>query len=747
MRAAGKGMFNKILVANRGEIACRVMTSARRMGVETVAVFSNPDRHSQHVKMADAAINVGGAPSADSYLRTDRILEAALATGAQAIHPGYGFLSENAGFADAVRAAGLTFIGPSGQSMRDMGAKDASKRLMEAAGVPLLPGYHGEAQDWETLERESGKCGLDDGKPVLLKAVLGGGGKGMRIVNTKAELKDAIDSARREALASFGDDRLLVERYLPSARHIEVQVFCDQHGEAVYLFERDCSLQRRHQKVIEEAPAPGISEELRKSLGEAAVRAAKAVDYEGAGTVEFIADAADPNNFYFMEMNTRLQVEHPITEMVTGVDLVEWQLLVASGSPLPLKQHELTLAGHSFEARIYAENPEAGFLPGSGTLQHLRTPEAYGAPYVGPEERASPRGHAVRLDTGVVEGDEISVFYDPMIAKLIVRGADRDAALQLMRKALREWQTVGLPTNVPFLQRVCDTPEFSNADVHTAFIDQHAAVLLPEAPAPPSPRALKLAALYWITKQAETLQASLPDPSSVWASYPFARLGGGLCGGAGATPLKLQPLGWDGAPTGAPMFVGLRRSASDDGGTPVYEMAVLADDGDAAAPPPASASAAEGSWGEVGLLGWGEDGPRSFRASVDGTSVRGSAKLGDEEGLDGVAGAGATLHLFVEGEQGALHLSDVAQQARQRLSAAAASGGADAAAILSPMPGKIVRVLVAAGQNVTSGEPLVVLEAMKMEHTMKAPNDAVIKGVHAAEGDVVGQRAVLLSFE
>ena len=311
----------------------------------------------------------------------------------------------------------------------------------------------------------------------------------MRIVNTADELRDAIDSARREALASFSDDRLLVERYLPSARHIEVQVFCDKHGGAVYLFERDCSVQRRHQKVIEEAPAPGISPELRKALGEAAVRAARKVNYEGAGTVEFIADASDASQFYFMEMNTRLQVEHPITEMVTGVDLVEWQILAAAGHPLPMRQDELTLAGHAFESRIYAERPEAGFLPGSGTLHHLRTPPSYGETYNVPAaERASPAGHAVRLDTGVGEGDEISVFYDPMIAKLVVRGADRASALQLMKRSLAQWETVGLPTNVPFLQRLCENEAFANADVHTAFIEQHAAQLLPEVPPPPPPR-------------------------------------------------------------------------------------------------------------------------------------------------------------------------------------------------------------------------------------------------------------------
>ena len=360
-----------------------------------------------NLRAADRLCSPAPLPQ-DSYLRTDRVLEAAFATGAEAIHPGYGFLSENADFADAVRSAGLKFIGPSAQSMRDMGSKDAAKRLMEAANVPLLPGYHGTDQAYSTIESESLACGLADGKPVLLKAVLGGGGKGMRIVNSLAELPAAVEGAKREAAASFGDDRLLVERYLPSARHIEVQVFCDQHGGAVYLFERDCSVQRRHQKVLEEAPAPGVDEALREQLGMAAVRAAQAVNYEGAGTVEFIADAADPTAFYFMEMNTRLQVEHPVTEMVTGVDLVEWQLRVAAGEPLPKTQSQLQLSGHAFEARVYAERPEAGFLPGSGTLHHLRTPADFGDTYVDSATRASAKGNAVRLDMGVVEGDEVS---------------------------------------------------------------------------------------------------------------------------------------------------------------------------------------------------------------------------------------------------------------------------------------------------------------------------------------------------
>jgi len=736
-------MFKRILIANRGEIACRVTRTAQRLGVQCVAVYSEADRYAQHVRLADMAVCVGGTASSDSYLRTDRVLEAALSTGAQAIHPGYGFLSENAEFADAVRSAGLTFIGPPAQSMRDMGAKDASKRLMEAAGVPLLPGYHGIEQDYETLERESLACGLATGHPVLLKAVMGGGGKGMRVVGSLDELRAAVDGAKREAISSFGDDRLLVERYLPSARHIEVQVFCDQHGEGVYLYERDCSIQRRHQKVLEEAPAPGVDPALRESLGKAAVRAAQAVDYEGAGTVEFIADAADPTNFFFMEMNTRLQVEHPVTEMVTGVDLVEWQLRVAAGEPLPLKQSELTLAGHSFEARVYAERPEAGFLPGSGHLLHLRTPPAEGETYLAAEGRAGAEGIAVRMDTGVVEGDEVSVFYDPMIAKLIVRGPDRPAALQVLRNALARWQTVGVPTNVNFMRRILDTHEFANADVHTAFIEQHKDVLLPPSPPAPAASLLTLAALSWAQSQADALVASSP-PDSPWAAYPFTRLGGGVCGGAGSLPLKLQPLDSDGAPTGDPLHLFFRHdaaaTASVTSSIGSLEMAI-SDGGPSDATSPQTHE-----WASAALLEW-DPSERSFRANVDGSSVRGHVVLGAAEPDGPAAAVGTRIDIFTAGgEAVSVLLQDAAQQAQQRLSATHGVA-ATLKSVQSPMPGKIVRVLVAAGQAVSEGEALVVMEAMKMEHTMKAPADGVVEAVHGKEGDVIGQRALLISFE
>jgi len=726
-------MFKRILIANRGEIALRVMNTAQRLGVECVAVFSDADRDAQHVRRANAAVNVGGTMSADSYLRSDRVLEAALATGAEAIHPGYGFLSENAAFADAVKAAGLTFIGPPGQSMRDMGSKDAAKRLMEAAGVPLLPGYHGEAQDWETLERESLACGLADGKPVLLKAVLGGGGKGMRVVNSLGELQAAVESAQREARASFGDDRLLVERYLPSARHIEVQVFADTHGNAVHLFERDCSVQRRHQKVLEEAPGPGIDAALRTQLGEAAVRAAMAVSYEGAGTVEFIADAADPNFFYFMEMNTRLQVEHPVTEMVTGVDLVEWQLRVAAGEPLPLQQDQLTLAGHSFEARIYAEKPEAGFLPGSGPLKYLSTPAPCGDTYEPPDVRASTAGHAVRIDSGVVQGDEVSVFYDPMIAKLITRGPDRLSALRALHRALDDWKVVGLPTNVPFLQRVLATPAFQAGEVHTAFIEQHRAALLPETPPPPSPKLLALVAAQWVAHQGGLLASTLP-PNSPWARKPFLRLGTSVCGGGGASPLELQPLDVEGAPAGEPYLASFRHAPpapplQTQMASPLSELEISL----------GQADQPSCGWARVTLLDASAD---AFRATVDGESVGGTAVVESpsEDAPDTV------VNIFLQGEVASVAVRDVAAQARAKFSA---SGGDSAAqtSVVAPMPGKIVRLLVEPGQAVPEGAPLVVLEAMKMEHTMHAKAPSVVSALHAKEGDVVSQRALLVSFE
>ncbi|MFZ1662756.1 MAG: biotin carboxylase N-terminal domain-containing protein [Paracoccaceae bacterium] len=443
-------MFRKILIANRGEIACRVIDTARRMGVATVAVFSDADRMARHVEMADEAVHIGGAAPKDSYLRGDAIIAAAVATGAEAIHPGYGFLSENPEFVDAVEAAGLTFIGPSAKAIRAMGLKDAAKKLMEAAGVPVVPGYHGAEQGLAQLRDEAGRIGY----PVLIKAVAGGGGKGMRLVTADGEFADALASAQGEAQTAFGNPAVLIEKYVEKPRHIEVQVFGDG-TRAVHLFERDCSLQRRHQKVIEEAPAPGMSTEMRQAMGQAAVRAAEAIGYSGAGTIEFIVDGSDGlkvDRFWFMEMNTRLQVEHPVSEAITGVDLVEWQLRVASGESLPARQEDLQITGHAFEARLYAEDVPAGFLPATGRLEHLRFPSA------------------ARIETGVREGDVISPWYDPMIAKIVVHGPTRSAALASLSGALAATEVAGCVTNVAFLEALSRHEGFAQGDVDTGLI-------------------------------------------------------------------------------------------------------------------------------------------------------------------------------------------------------------------------------------------------------------------------------------
>jgi 3-methylcrotonyl-CoA carboxylase alpha subunit len=503
-------MFDKMLIANRGEIAVRVARTARRMAIRTVAVYSDADANALHVSACDEAYRIGPAPARESYLKAERIIEVAKASGAQAIHPGYGFLSENAGFAQACADAGIVFIGPTASAIAAMGSKSASKEIMGKAGVPLVPGYHGESQDDALLTQEAERIGY----PVLIKASAGGGGKGMRIVRAAAQLREAIASARREALSSFGDERLLIEKYLTRPRHIEVQVFADRHGNAVYLFERDCSVQRRHQKVLEEAPAPAMTAARRRQMGTAAIAAARAVDYVNAGTVEFIAD--DAGNFYFMEMNTRLQVEHPVTEMITGLDLVEWQLRVAAGEPLPLTQDQLSIRGHALEARIYAEDPARGFLPATGTITHLRQPAA--------------SAH-VRVDTGVRAGDAIGVNYDPMIAKLIVWDVDRPAALRRMRAALADYQLVGPTSNIAFLQRVVAHPAFANADrdpqsLDTGLIEKHAAELIPPQP-PVSDTVLAIAVLDELMREeaaAARAAAASSEPWSPWGAADGWRL-------------------------------------------------------------------------------------------------------------------------------------------------------------------------------------------------------------------------------
>jgi 3-methylcrotonyl-CoA carboxylase alpha subunit len=489
-------MFRTLLIANRGEIACRIARTARRMGIATVAVYSDADAAALHVRAADRAVPIGAAPARESYLNIPRIITAAQHSGADAIHPGYGFLSENPAFAEACAAAGIVFVGPPASAMRTMGSKSAAKTLMEQSGVPLLPGYHGGCQDAAFLADQANRIGL----PLMIKAVSGGGGRGMRIVWQAGEFRSALDAARQEAESAFGDDRVLLERYLTHPRHIEVQVFCDRHGNAVHLFERDCSVQRRHQKVIEEAPAPGLDADRRSAMGNAAVAAARAVGYEGAGTVEFVANA---DGFYFLEMNTRLQVEHPVTEMITGLDLVEWQLRVAAGELLPLTQETVSLSGHAIEARIYAEDPERDFAPSSGRLAVFRTP----APSEG-----------VRVDTGFASGDLVSVHYDAMLAKLICHGTSRDAALRTLGRALAETDVVGVASNVDLLGRIVAHPAFVTGGVDTGFIEQHREALLGVECEPPVE---VLAAAALCVLNAEAVAAALAaatshDPYSPW---------------------------------------------------------------------------------------------------------------------------------------------------------------------------------------------------------------------------------------
>ncbi|MDN4037081.1 acetyl/propionyl/methylcrotonyl-CoA carboxylase subunit alpha [Massilia sp. YIM B02443] len=671
-------MFTKILIANRGEIACRVAATARRMGVKTVAVYSEADAGAKHVAVCDEAVLIGPAAAKDSYLRGQKIIDVAKATGAQAIHPGYGFLSENAEFAEAVQAAGLVFIGPPGSSMRAMGSKSAAKQLMEGANVPLVPGYHGDEQDPAFLRQQADRIGY----PVLLKASAGGGGKGMRVVERSEDFESALASCKREAISSFGDDKVLVEKYLIRPRHIEIQVFADSHGNCVYLHERDCSVQRRHQKVLEEAPAPGMPEDRRAAMGEAAVNAARAVGYVGAGTVEFIAN--QDGSFYFMEMNTRLQVEHPVTEMITGTDLVEWQLRVAFGEPLPKKQHELAIHGHAIEARVYAENPEKGFLPSIGTLRHMDAPRAVefelGADGTNPA--------AVRVDSGVREGDAISPFYDPMIAKLIVWGADRTQALARLAQALGEFRIVGLATNIAFLKRLVEGEAFSSADLDTGLIERHGAALFP--PAAPVPlRALALAALVL----SEAGQAA--NESDPWS----------------------RPNGWR-------MNGDYRRTLS------------FADD---------YSAGQEGGAYRVGLTyrhdGWeiDLDGQRQRLELVKRDGAELSLRLGDTALHGCVRRDGALFHVFTGGRHFTLAYNDPMAHAGE----AEAAGGR----LTAPMPGKVVAVLVESGKIVAKGEPLVIMEAMKMEHTIAAPSDGLVEEVLYGVGDQVADGAPLLAFK
>jgi 3-methylcrotonyl-CoA carboxylase alpha subunit len=660
-------LFSKILIANRGEIACRVIAAARRLGIATVAVYSEADREALHVELADEALPIGPPPARESYLDQRAILDAALVSGAEAVHPGYGFLSENADFARACEMAGLVFVGPPASAIRAMGSKAAAKALMAEHGLSLVPGYHGEDQDPARLAAEAARLGF----PVLLKASAGGGGRGMRVVETAAQLPSALDAARREAKGAFGDDRILIEKYLARPRHIEVQVFADRFGNTVHLFDRDCSIQRRYQKVVEEAPAPGLDPQLRVRMVQAAVAAARAVHYVGAGTVEFIlADSA----FYFIEMNTRLQVEHPVTEMVTGEDLVEWQLRVAAGEELPKAQDQLALAGHAIEARLYAEDPERQFLPQTGRLDALVLPPPVLA----------------RVDSGVREGDPITQYYDPMIAKLVAHGEDRPAALAQLSQALAQTAVLGVTTNLAFLARLARHPDYAAAALDTGFIERHRDVLCSGRQAPPV-EIVAAAALSRLLLRAENARRTArltADPHSPWARADAWWLNG-------------------------------------EG-----EQVILFQDG--AARREVRASALGGGW----------------RLALDGRAFAAAAARRADGRLD-CALDGARAHpLVIDREAETAIFRDGESWRFIEIDPVASRAGDDPTAgrLSAPMPGRVTQLLVEEGATVRRGEPLMVIEAMKMEHTIAAPADGVVERIGFAVGDPVEEGAELIAF-
>lgn len=697
-------MFSKILIANRGEIACRVAATAKRMGVRTVAVYSDADRGAKHVAVCDEAVYLGGSAPKDSYLKGDAIIAIALDVGAQAIHPGYGFLSENADFAQACQDAGLMFIGPSADAIRAMGGKSESKRLMEAAGVPLIPGYHGDNQDAQFLQQQADSIGY----PVLIKASAGGGGKGMRIVENSSDFIDLLDSCRREAITSFGDDQVLIEKYALKPRHIEIQVFGDMHGNYVHLFERDCSVQRRHQKVLEEAPAPGVDAAMREAMGTAAIEAARAVNYFGAGTVEFIVEQREgAMNFYFMEMNTRLQVEHPVSEAISGVDLVEWQLLVAAGKPLPKKQNELVINGHAIEARICAENPDNGFLPATGTLFTYQKPE-----------HSTFNITDVRIDDGVREGDVISPFYDSMIAKLIVHAPTREQALAKLDRALAQTRIVGLPNNVAFLRYILNTESFSQANLDTALIEREADELFNQHPLDLS--TLVVTAITQQLASEGAAQGSDIDPFSKptgFRAYSDYTRSFSLVYDEQAYQARIS--NWHNA-NSAESKKGAENSSSF---TLVIEKEIASNEEKTNANVAAQTEKVYES-----EINYASTDAHNHTLWLDGARISAQSWTNNE-----------TVYVFTDGGRDEITLIDIMAHVGEE-SAAVGS-------LKSPMPGQVVAFKVAVGDSVKKGEPLAVIEAMKIEHTITAPTDGVVAELLFAAGDLVADGDELLRID
>ena len=664
-------MFKKILIANRGEITCRIMRTAKSLGITTVAVYSAADENALHTKLADEAYFIGSAPTTDSYLCAEKIIAVAKKANAEAIHPGYGFLSENADFAELCHQNNIVFIGPSAISIRAMGSKSEAKKLMEKAGIPLIPGYHGDKQSVTLLQEAAENIGY----PVLLKPAAGGGGKGMRIVWQAQEFITALESSQREALASFGDNHMLIEKYLEKPRHIEIQLFGDHHGNYVYLFERDCSIQRRHQKIIEEAPAPNISKDLRQRMGEAAIAAARAISYIGAGTVEFLLH---DNHFYFMEMNTRLQVEHPVTEMITGIDLVEWQFRIALQEKLPLTQSALHINGHAFEARIYAEDTSNDFLPSTGKLHYLKTPE----------ENAH-----FRIDSGVVQGDSITPFYDPMIAKLIAWDNNREEALKRLREALNSFHIVGLKTNLDLLTTITQQKEFIQGQFDTGFITQHHQQLTIQKPI--SNKLLALAAIFVMQEQKTTLQKQMQqsrDPYSPWHATDNWRLN------LPATQTLEFLL------DKTPILISIKHLPVD------YQITIDIND--------------------------------FMISDILKIDNQISALINHEKIQATIIYLENNLYIFSLDKRYSIKLLNNDNYQHQQVH------GADTKTqLVSPMPGKIVALLAQVNQQVAAGDSLAIIEAMKMEHTIHAPANGVIKEWYFQVGDLVNEGIELLAFE